>query len=48
MVLDQITDGNLTIYFESEVTREAFLKIPVNLPFEHSPGKPSEDADRGG
>ena len=43
-----LVDGNLTIYFESEVTREAFLKMPVNHPFEHSLGKPSEDADRGG
>ena len=43
-----LTDGNLTIYFESEVTMQAFLKMPVNHPFEHSLGKPSEDLDRGG
>jgi hypothetical protein len=43
-----LTDGSLTIYFESEVTMQAFLKTPVNHPFEHSLGKPSEDLDRGG
>ena len=43
-----LADGNLTIYFESEETKEEFLKTPVNHPFEHSLGKPSEDQDRGG
>ena len=43
-----LADGNLTIYFESEETRETFLETPVNHPFEHSLGKPSEDQDRGG
>ena len=43
-----LIDGNLTIYFESEVTLQAFLKMPVNHPFEHSLGKPSEEHDRGG
>ena len=43
-----LVDGNLTIYFESEVTMHAFLKTPVNHPFEHSLGKPSEEIDRGG
>jgi YHS domain-containing protein len=43
-----LIDGNLTIYFESEETRQAFLEMPVNHPFEHSLGKQSEDIDRGG
>jgi YHS domain-containing protein len=43
-----LVDGNLTIYFESEETKDEFLKTPVNHPFEHSLGKPSEDQDRGG
>lgn len=43
-----LTDGNLTVFFESEETMQAFLDMPVNHPFEHSLGKPSEDLDRGG
>ena len=43
-----IRDGNLTIYFESEDTMQAFLDTPLNHPFEHSLGKPPADADRGG
>lgn len=43
-----LADGNLTIYFESEETRQEFLETPVNHPFEHSLGKLPEDQDRGG
>lgn len=43
-----IRDGNLTIYFESEETMQAFLDTPVNHPFEHSLGNLPNDADRGG
>ena len=43
-----LADGNLTIYFESEETRDEFLKTPLNHPYEHSLGKPSEEDDRGG
>jgi hypothetical protein len=43
-----IVDGNLTIYFESEKTRQAFIDMPVNHPYEHSLGKIPFDADRGG
>ena len=43
-----IRDGNLTIYFENEATRQAFLDTPMNHPFEHSLGDPPDDADRGG
>jgi hypothetical protein len=43
-----IVDGKLTIYFESEETRIAFLNTPLNHPYEHLPGNPSELDDRGG
>jgi hypothetical protein len=43
-----VVDGKLTIYFESEVTRMQFLGTPLNHPYEHSLGLPSDDADRGG
>ena len=43
-----LDDGNLTIYFESEKTKEEFLKMPMNHPYEHSLGKPSDEDDRGG
>ena len=43
-----IRDGNLTIYFENEETKQAFLETPLNHPFEHALGKQPEDADRGG
>ena len=43
-----LVDGNLTIYFESEETKVAFEKMPLNHPFEHALGKPAADMDRGG
>jgi len=43
-----VEDGILTIYFESEETRMAFLETPLNHPFEHPLGRPSELDDRGG
>jgi len=43
-----LVDGKLTVYFESEATREAFLKMPVNHPFGRVPGNGSELDDRGG
>jgi len=43
-----IVDGNLTIYFESEETRKAYLNTPIDHPFEILPGSPAEDDDRGG
>jgi YHS domain-containing protein len=43
-----VVDGKLTIYFESEATRQEFLNTPVNHPYEHGLGKSPEDADRGG
>ena len=43
-----IVDGNLTIYFESEETKSEYEHTPVNHPYEHSIGNPSDDTDRGG
>ncbi|MGD8876001.1 MAG: hypothetical protein PVH38_12705 [Gammaproteobacteria bacterium] len=43
-----LQDGKLTIYFESEETREAFLNTPLNHPYEHALGELPEDASRGG
>jgi hypothetical protein len=43
-----IDDGILTIYFESEETREAYLGTPVDHPFEKLPGNPGAEDDRGG
>jgi hypothetical protein len=46
--LPHIDDGILTIYFESEETRKAYLDTPVDHPFMKLPGKPGVDDDRGG
>ena len=43
-----LVDGNLTIYFESEKTKSEYEHTPVNHPYEHFIGKPSDDIDRGG
>ena len=43
-----LVDGNLTIYFESEETKAEYEHTPVNHPYEHSIGNPSDDIDRGG
>jgi hypothetical protein len=43
-----IDDGILTVYFESDETRQAYLDTPVDHPFGKLPGKPSEKDDRGG
>ena len=43
-----LVDGNLTIYFESEKTKSEYEHTPVNHPYEHSIGNPSDDIDRGG
>jgi hypothetical protein len=43
-----IDDGNLTIYFESEETRNAYLGTPVDHPFERLLGNPGAEDDRGG
>lgn len=43
-----IDDGNVTIYFETEQTRKAYLDMPVDHPVPRVPGKPSPEDDRGG
>ena len=43
-----IVDGNLTIYFETEESMQAFLDMPLNHPYAHPTGQPSEELDRGG
>jgi YHS domain-containing protein len=43
-----VVDGKLTIYFETEETRRAFLETPLNHPYIHALGRPSALDDRGG
>jgi len=43
-----IEDGNLTIYFESELTQKVYQHTPFNHPVEKLPAAPSADDDRGG
>jgi len=41
-------DGILTIYFESDETRSAYLDTPFNHPFSKLAGEPGDEDDRGG
>lgn len=43
-----LTDGILTVYFESAQTRQAYLDTPFNHPFVRLPGKATSEYDRGG
>ena len=43
-----LDNGNVTIYFENEVTCQAYLDTPFDHPFGKLPGQPSEEFDRGG
>jgi hypothetical protein len=43
-----IDDGILTIYFESEETRKAYLETPIDHPVEKLSGNPGAEDDRGG
>jgi len=43
-----LDDGILTIYFESNETRQAYLDTPFNHPFGKLSGISSVDDDRGG
>lgn len=43
-----LVDGKLTIYFESEETRMAYLNTPLNHPYGHALGQPTGLDDRGG
>ena len=43
-----LIDGILTIYFESDATRTAYLDTPINHPYSRLPGNPTDEDDRGG
>jgi hypothetical protein len=43
-----LADGNLTIYFETEATRKAYLAMPIDHPNRCLPYPASDDDDRGG
>jgi hypothetical protein len=43
-----LKDGNLTVYFESEATRKAYLDLPVDHPNLLLPYPATDDDDRGG
>lgn len=43
-----LADGNLTIYFETEATRKAYLDLPIDHPNRCLPYPASDDDDRGG
>lgn len=43
-----LVDGNLTVYFETEVTRKAYIEMPLDHPNLHLPYPAAEDDDRGG
>jgi hypothetical protein len=43
-----LVDGNLTIYFETEATRKAYVDMPVDHPNLRLPFPVTEDDDRGG
>lgn len=43
-----LEDGILTIYFESDITRQAYLDTPFNHPYDRLPEVAAEGDDRGG
>lgn len=43
-----LDDGNLTVYFESNATYQAYLATPFNHPYPRLSGKSVSDDDRGG
>jgi len=43
-----LEDGNLTVYFETEATRNAYIDLPIDHPNERLPFPASDDDDRGG
>lgn len=43
-----LVDGKLTIYFETEATRKAYLGMPLNHPNLRLPYPATLDDDRGG
>lgn len=43
-----LVDGNLTIFFENNATRKAYIDMPVNHPSLSVPFEASNEDDRGG
>ncbi len=43
-----LEDGNLTIYFETEQTRKAYLDLPIDHPNRCLPFPATDEDDRGG
>ena len=43
-----LADGSLTIYFETDATRMAFINMPLDHPNLHLPYPATVDDDRGG
>lgn len=43
-----LVDGNLTIYFETQATRQAYIDMPTNHPNLHVPFAATDEDDRGG
>ena len=43
-----LVDGNLTVYFETDGTRKAYLDMPLDHPNLHLPYPAAESDDRGG
>lgn len=43
-----LVDGDLTMYFDTEATRKAFLEMPLNHPNHCLPFAATDEDDRGG
>ena len=43
-----LVDGDLTVYFDTEETRKAFLNMPLNHPKHCLPFPATDEDDRGG
>jgi hypothetical protein len=43
-----LVDGNLTMYFETDGTRKAYLNMPLDHPNLHLPYPAADSDDRGG
>ena len=43
-----LVDGKLTVYFETDETRQAYIDMPLNHPSQRLPYPAADDDDRGG
>jgi len=43
-----LEDGELTMYFETDDTRKAYIEMPLNHPNLHLPNPANDEDDRGG